>query len=144
MVTSEQQSTRAAADLNDLYTRKAAEQEAVAAILAAIDSEDLDAVRTAAAENRKALVAGAADYESRHLPLHLAASRGLTAVMEILLEAGASAEARDGFGNTALQVRCENSAYLIPVEFYLCLVTVEFYLCLHCAARTQPGRTQPV
>lgn len=78
-------------------------------ILEAVQSKDLVAVKAAAAEHASALTAGAYEYDSKHAPLHLATSLGLTDIMEALLAAGAPVEALDGFGNTALQVRTRPS-----------------------------------
>jgi ankyrin repeat protein len=50
------------------------------------------------------VAAGAWDVTNGVAPLHLAAAKGHTALVELLLQGGAPVDAPDGDGATALQV----------------------------------------
>jgi ankyrin repeat protein len=79
-----------------------------------IAAGDVDAVRTAVADNPRLLTRGVErDGQGGWTPLHLAVAEGQPAIVAVLVEAGADLAARTEHARTALHVALESAPQLV-------------------------------
>ncbi|KAK9793709.1 hypothetical protein WJX73_004201 [Symbiochloris irregularis] len=90
-------------ELQALWQKNSAEQKAVDAVIEAVRKGDATALKAAVEENSAVVKKGTCDVHNT-APLHLAASLGDQAAIEVLLDAGAPINAIDGHKLSALEV----------------------------------------
>ena len=73
-------------------------------IFSAICTGDLDLIRLVVAQDPKALDRRMSKFEQRLTPIHFAISRKRYDIVDVLIALGADVEAKDGNGETALEV----------------------------------------
>ena len=73
-------------------------------IFSAICTGDLDLIRSVVAQDPKALDRRMSKFEQRLTPIHFAISRKRYDIVDLLIALGADVEAKDGNGETALEV----------------------------------------
>jgi ankyrin repeat protein len=82
------------------------DQEVLEVLLDGIRKSDAQAVKAALEAAPNVLSDRVMHYETGEVPLHVACAVGSTTIIQILMEAGADLNQRDGKGRTALKVLC--------------------------------------